>query len=50
MITSMMLGRLYIRYMEFEKRVSEVLMIPDIGFFCESETWPRCVASNPWCI
>ena len=27
MITSMMLGRLYVRYMELEKRLSEVLMM-----------------------
>ena len=38
MITSMMRGRLYVRYMGLEKMASEVLMMPGIVFFCESET------------
>ena len=32
MITSMMLGRLYVRYMGLEKRMSEVLMMPGIVY------------------
>ena len=32
MITSMMLGRLYVLCMGFEKRVSEVLVMPGIVF------------------
>ena len=32
MITSMMLVRLYVRYMGLEERMSEVLMIPGIVF------------------
>ena len=30
MITSMMLGRLYVRCMGLEKRMSEVLMMPEM--------------------
>ena len=47
MMTSMMLGRLYVRYMGLEKRMSDVLMMLVI-VFCERETWPRCIASSPW--
>ena len=37
MITSMMLGRLYVRYIGFEKRVSKVLMMPGIVFFVKAK-------------
>ena len=37
MITSMMLGCWYFRYMGLVKRMSEVLMMPGIVFLC-SET------------
>ena len=47
MMSSMMLGRLHVRCMELEKRMSKVLMMLVI-VFCDSETWPGCVASNPW--
>ena len=33
MITSMMLGRLYVRCMELEKKMSEVLMMPEMVIF-----------------
>ena len=32
MITSMMLGRLYVRYIRLEERMSDVLMMPGIVF------------------
>ena len=41
---------LYVCCMGLEKRMSVVLMMPGIVFFCESGPWPRCVASSPWCI
>ena len=37
MITSMMHGRFYIRYMGLEKRMSDVLMISGIVFFVKAK-------------
>ena len=37
MITSMRLGCLYVRYMGFEKRMSEVLMMPGMFFFVKAK-------------
>ena len=37
MITSMMLGRLYVRYMGLEKRMPDILMIPGIVFFVKAK-------------
>ena len=40
--------KFYVCTMELKKRVSRVLIMPGIVcLFCESETWPRDVASNP---
>ena len=35
MIISMMLGHLYVNCMRLEKRMSKLLMIPDILFLCK---------------
>ena len=36
-MTSIMLGRLYVRYIGLEKRMSEVLIMPGIVFFMKAK-------------